>query len=281
MDERVSISKEELDKVKNKLKKDKGLTINDVSERINSDFGNYVYKGFNLDVETFEKLRSLFSEEIEHELVEFRNGVSYEKSIGELEKNVELAEFIGVVLGDGNIREFSDIEEGKHITVYKTRVTLHQDEEKIINRVKELFSKISGRDPKTYSSKNSKAFNIYVYSKELVERLKHVGLTSGDKKENQVSVPKWVKEDKKFEKACLKGLIDTDGTIYVRKHDSYEVIQFKNASDPLLKDFKQMCEDFDISVSKGGYRTVQIASQAEVDKFIDLIQPIKAESLSS
>lgn len=182
---------------------------------------------------------------------------------------------MGILLGDGNIRDFNAIEGEKHVTVYKTKVTLHRKEKEIIKNVETLFKEISGREPSRYDSKNSKAINIYLYSKEFIERLNEIGLKSGNKTKNQVSVPDWIKQNKNYEKACLKGLIDTDGTIYKRKNDEYTVVQFKNASKPLLDDFREMCGDLGISTSKGGYRTIQVASQPEVEKFLEQIDPIK------
>jgi len=276
MPKRVSVPKSELEKIREKLKNEKEMTIEDISKEIGADFRNHLYKTFNFDLESFENLEELYSGEIKSELIAFRNGVSYEKRIESLEKNSNLAEFIGIILGDGNIRDFHTVKKsGKHVTNYKVTVSLHQDQEKIIRRVKELFSNFAGRAPGVYSSNNGKSVDVYIYSKDLVEELKRLGLESGDKKENQVGVPQWVKQNKVFEKACLKGLVDTDGAVYRRSHDGYNVVQFKNASHKLLQDFREMCEDLDISASNGGHRTVQIAAQDEFDKFIRLIDPIK------
>lgn len=188
-----------------------------------------------------------------------------------------MAEFIGVLLGDGHIRDFHEIDmEGKHVTGYKVKITLHKEELDIIERAQALFESFTGRSPERYAPEEKNVVNLYIYSKDLVEELKNAGMVSGDKKENQVSVHEWIKQDRKYKKACIRGLLDTDGTIYERKYDGYKVIQFKNASTPLLHDFREMCEDLDISVSKGGYRTVQIASQDEVAKFIRLINPNKS-----
>jgi hypothetical protein len=50
-------------------------------------------------------------------------------------------------------------------------------------------------------------------------------------------------------KSCLKGLFDTDGSISVIKRRSSLLIDFTNASFPLVKDFKEMCESLDIRTS--------------------------------
>lgn len=276
MSKRISVPEAELKRASKRVREEKNITLDDISEYIDADFRNFVYKGINMSEEVFHKFKELYGREISHKVVDHRNGVSYEKRVGSLEKNNELAEFIGILLGDGNIRDFSTVVEGNnHVTVYRVSVTLNSEEEEIQNRVKELFKRISGREPTTYYSKHSKAVDIYLYSKDFVERLEDVGMQTGNKKENQVGVPEWVKEDESFSKACLRGLVDTDGAIYVRSHDGYRVVQFKNASQTLLNDFEEMCESLGVSTSKGGYRTVQVASQTEVANFIRLIAPIK------
>ena len=281
MAERVSVSREELERVTNQLKEDKNLTLRDLTDKIGAEYKNYLYKGFNMDKEVFDRLESLFGEEINHEIVSHSNGVSYEKRIMGVEKNEGLAEFVGMLLGDGNIQNFHEKRSGSHVTSYRVEMTLNENEEEIIERAKTLFESVAGRKPGVYSSKNSKAISLMVYSKDLVERLCEIGLSAGNKTKNQVGVPKWIKEKESFRLRCLKGLIDTDGCIYSRSHDDYKVIQFKNASRPLLDDFKSLCTKHDISVSKGGYRTVQVAAQEDVRRFIRLVKPIKARRLES
>lgn len=87
MSKRVSVSKSELEKVRKELKETRNLSIREINDKIDSEFKNYLYKGFNMDLEVFESLKQLYGEKIEHELVDFRNGVSYNKRISRLEKN--------------------------------------------------------------------------------------------------------------------------------------------------------------------------------------------------
>jgi len=116
---------------------------------------------------------------------------------------------------------------------------------------------------------------IRLYSKEVVNSLKKAGLRSGDKTENQVSVPPWIFEQEEFVVPCLRGLVDTDGSIYERKSGDI-VVNFKNKSKPLLKDFKQLCSILNIETSSAGEDAVQIASQEDVQKFISRVEPLKA-----
>ena len=88
---------------------------------------------------------------------------------------------------------------------------------------------------------------------------------TGDKVKNQVYVPLWIKKEKVWIKynqlewiskikpfviACLRGLTDTDGSIYVDRFNKIIGIGFKNASLRLVKDFKSMCESLYIRTGK-------------------------------
>jgi len=77
-------------------------------------------------------------------------------------------------------------------------------------------------------------------------------------------------------KACLRGLLDTDGTVFRQSIDDRLIIQFKNHSKPLLEDFEYMCSELEIKTSSGGNKVVQVARQSEVQKFLDRVNPIKS-----
>jgi hypothetical protein len=146
-------------------------------------------------------------------------------------------------------------------------------------------------------------------TKERVENLLKLGLKSGNKVENQVRVPNWIKRDFKWINnnleewnrffrprviGCLKGLTDTDGCFYINHHKNtgYTAVslQFCNASKPLVEDFKDMCASIGIIISKVsefngttqkgnryvGYRT-STESKQKVQKFIKLVKPMKWE----
>ena len=224
MGTRISVPKQELKAEQRELKEKQDLSLRDISSEIGTEFKNHLYKGFNFEPEHFYKLQKLYSGEIRHEKVDHRNGATYENRTPELKKSRKTAEFIGILLGDGNIRDFHEKSEGKHICNYRVKVILNREEKLMIKKVKRLFREITEKEPSIYKSKDSKATSIYVYSKDIVEDLKKLGLESGDKVENQIGVPKWIKEDEEFAKQCLRGLIDTDGTIYRRGRDGYKVV---------------------------------------------------------
>lgn len=158
-------------------------------------------------------------------------------------------------------------------------ITLNKNELKLRQRVIELLNNI-GKEPKIHHLKSSEAIQIVVYSIELVDKLVELGLETGNKVKNQVGVPKWLKNNEEYSRACLRGLIDTDGTIYRQNIDGRLIIQFKNHSLQLIQDFKTMCSLLDIETSSGGKKVIQVARQPEVKKAIKKIKPIKSEDIS-
>jgi len=148
----------------------------------------------------------------------------------------ELAEFVGILLGDGNIYSYS---KGKKIGVYSVRIAddYKKDKDYHINYIKPLCENLFKINVRIRNHKNNERF-ICLDSKELVNFLISIGLKSGDKIKNQISIPSWILENDEFVKACLRGLIDTDGSIYrMSKRDAKLIrIDFTNHNRTLLND---------------------------------------------
>jgi len=189
-----------------------------------------------------------------------------------LKKNNELAEMIGIALGDGSIPKNQN----------RLRVTLNKSEEpQYTQHVNDLMQKVLNKKPSIYEPKDADAIKLTISSKKLVEDLINNGLKPGDKKVNQVDVPQWIKQNKDYQKDCLRGLVDTDGSIHVHRANESIRIGFKNTSEPLMADFKEMCENNEIKTGKiypvKGENTYElhIESKKNVVKFINKIEPKK------
>lgn len=147
------------------------------------------------------------------------------------QKSIELAEFIGIILGDGGITK-------KQVTI-----TIHKiNDKRYAEYIKKLIKKLFLINPACYSREN--VFNIVISRSELVRALLKMGLCIGNKVKHQIDVPTWIKKSNVFSKACLRGLLDTDGCFYVDRH-KYKGkvylncgINFTNRSLPLLNFFK-------------------------------------------
>lgn len=148
-------------------------------------------------------------------------------------ESVDLAEFIGIMLGDGGI------------TKYQATITLHKFLDRgMISYVRKLGRRLFGVTPSEYSHTDTVNLNVKTVcfsGVNLVNSLVTLGLKVGNKVQQQVSVPDWVLKNPEYRIACLRGLIDTDGCVYTHtytvntKKYSYKKIAFTNRSMPLLK----------------------------------------------
>ncbi len=211
---------------------------------------------------------------------------------------IKNAEIIGILLGDGYLRH------NKNEYRYGFTITLNRvDEEKYVDYVSELIKSIYGKEPSRIVDENSKEITLSIHGREIVESLISKGMVPGDKKEHQVKVPSWIMKDQdwidsNYEQwelkqkplviSCLKGLFDTDGSIFPVIKENALKMNFTSASRPLAKNFKDMCKALQIRTSKiskyqdisddGKILTrfrVQIQARDQVKKFVEIVKPMK------
>ncbi len=142
----------------------------------------------------------------------------------------ELAEFVGIVLGDGGI------------TKTQVRFTLHIKDDKDYGEfISKLTNKLFDVRVAICTSTKYSARIYYVSRKELVSFLVNkVGLKIGSKVGQQIDIPEWIKNNESYSRVCVRGLIDTDGSVFIHKYKvngkeyRYKKLVFTNYSRPLL-----------------------------------------------
>jgi hypothetical protein len=143
--------------------------------------------------------------------------------------STELAEFVGILLGDGGI------------TKEQVTITLNSKADKqYVKYVNNLGIKLFNDKPTIAKRKDCNANTVCFSGKQLVEYLVKNGLKIGDKVRQQVGVPNWIQNSKSYTKMCLRGLMDTDGGVVISTHKyksklyKYLNFCFTNKSKPLL-----------------------------------------------
>jgi len=152
--------------------------------------------------------------------------------------NRDLAEFIGIELGDGGI------------TKWQCVITLNSvADSDYVKFVSLLIKKLFGEYPKIYKDKTSLAVDLCIHGVSFLAYLKTIGIEGGNKVKRQVGVPKWVSIKTEYKLACLRGLMDTDGGVFAHRYKVngkeyvYNQVCFTNQSVPLLIFVKNTLED--------------------------------------
>lgn len=156
----------------------------------------------------------------------------------------ELAEIIGIMLGDGN----SWSKPG----YYYVRVAgnIQNDHEYLVKYVSQLFRAVLSTEMQIlYYPKVGEIF-LQKGSKDLVFTLEKYGFPPGDKIKNKVKIPDWIFENKSYLKACIRGLIDTDGSVCPITNRNYPYIWFKSYNPALRNSFSKAMKLLGIRIAK-------------------------------
>ncbi|MBN2478149.1 hypothetical protein JXB01_02545, partial [Candidatus Micrarchaeota archaeon] len=136
---------------------------------------------------------------------------------------------------------------------------------------------ISGR---IYHRKDDDTIRYFLYNQKFVKYFIDLGIPIGKKTET-VRVPGKILKSKKLLDACIRGIFNTDGSVYSRyskkysnhkrHYRGYAIVQFKMKNYPLIKEIKQSLESNNIKTTKigiiEGKSIVRITNQKCVDDF--------------
>lgn len=181
----------------------------------------------------------------------------------------KLAEFVGIMLGDGEI------------TRYQVKVSLNSKNEKEYSKfVESLIKKLFNVHVGTRYRKKDSSLELVVSRKELVQFCtKKLGLLRGNKVKQQIDIPSWIKQNKLYLIACLRGLMDTEGCVFSHRYRvngklyRYKKLAFKNNSYPLIKSVYDFLKNIGLRhprIAKN-LKEVRIESREDVRKYFQCI----------
>jgi len=130
----------------------------------------------------------------------------------------ELAEFVGIMLGDGCLGMYKCSSDRQVRIQYRVKITVNvvDDIRYVETRVCPLIRYLFHIQPLIRKRSGEKTVDILIFNKNLVEYLvKHVGLKLGPKRDC-AEIPNWVLHYG-LELHALRGLFDTDGCLVFDK----------------------------------------------------------------
>jgi len=137
-----------------------------------------------------------------------------------------LAYIIGVAIGDGNLSNPN----GRAV---RLRITCDLKYPKIIERICAAVQKLLPNNKVTIVNRPDSCCDISCYSNKWEGYLGWKA-KNGPKYKQDLSIPEWIKNNRKYSIYCLKGLIETDGSIY--KDRGYKMVNFVTIIPKLAED---------------------------------------------
>ena len=142
---------------------------------------------------------------------------SHRKIIKFPRNSVSLAEFMGIEFGDGGIGN-----------PWQVVITLNSKRDREYSRyVVSLLRSLFGIDTAVRKRKNENTLQLVSSSISLVDFLVTKGAVRGNKIAQCFDMPEWIRKKARYEKAFIRGLMDTDGCIYIHKHTTKGIV-YKN-----------------------------------------------------
>ena len=187
-------------------------------------------------------------------------------------KSEGLAEFFGIMLGDGNL--YISEKKGGRCCQIRIAGNYLKDYEYLTIFLNSLSKSLFNVEPRFSKLKGRNVLYLCMDYTNLGEILISIGFKPGNKIKNNIGIPYWIKKDKKFLAACIRGLFDTDGSMYelLPHWPGLFQINFKNMCKALLDDTREGLLTLGINVSKISMGTkIYVTKRSEIDKFYKLI----------
>lgn len=119
-----------------------------------------------------------------------------------------LAEFFGIMMGDGGINN-----------PWQANISVNSVKDKEYSKyIFLLCQKLFGIVPVIRKRKEESTLVISLASTSVVDFLVRNGLPRGNKLKNGLCIPKWILDIKSYRKVCVRGLVDTDGCAFIHTH---------------------------------------------------------------
>ncbi|GEM_PF-677425 len=133
---------------------------------------------------------------------------SHRKIIKIPNNSEKLAELLGIVLGDGGISN------DWQLVISLNSVLDLKYSEYVNNLLRELFEV----DVAVRKRPHQNTSVLVCSSTNLVDFLISKGAVRGNKIMQKINIPNWINDNLEYKKKFVRGLVDTDGCLYIHKH---------------------------------------------------------------
>ncbi len=200
-------------------------------------------------------------------------------SIGE-----ELAEETGWHIGGGSMNYY------KGGGVYQLRGHLEDDKKHYIERIKPLFERIYSLKINLREMPSTRVFGFQIWDNNLVKFKQNLGLPLGRKLE--LEIPQTFVDNKRLLIACIRGIFDTDGGLYLEKknnklyprvHISTISLNLANQLSNVINSLGLKATGYQSNYQKGNKLTsykIEVRGTKMLHQFFKIIEPKNSKHIS-
>lgn len=188
------------------------------------------------------------------------------KPINKPKFSKDLAEFVGITLGDGGITN-------RQLTITLNCIDDKEYGKFVANLMRKLFKVHVG----IFFDKKGSVNRYSISRTELIRFcIEKLGLKKGNKIKQQVDIPDWIKRNKLYSISCVRGLFDTDGCVFNHRYRvnnkiyNYKKLAFTSYSEPMRKSFFCVMKNIGLK-PRLARRDVRFDSIENVRKYFEIV----------
>lgn len=172
-------------------------------------------------------------------------------------RSAKLAEFYGIMLGDGHISRFQIV------------VTLGTKELNYVEYVASLMTELFNAKPTILIRKDGYR-DVYFGSVDLIKYLQADGFVT-NKVKHQVDIPQWIFEKPEWMNSFVRGFFDTDGSVYQLRFGIQ--ISLTNKSRPLLISLHKILIALGYKTSAINTDRIYLTRRGDLTRFFSEVKP--------
>lgn len=188
----------------------------------------------------------------------------------------KLAEFVGIMLGDGSIGIYKCNAPNRITTMHQMKISIDSRETDYINYLVQMFDYLFGFKPRINYKKKENTADIRTFRREIVKFvLNEVGLKISPKW-NTAKIPyRYFRNNLEIE--VLRGIFDTDGSITITKNNGllYPRLELKICPSPMQTQFIEIVDrigcDFKVQRLEKGKIRIRINGKSELLKWLKIV----------
>lgn len=180
--------------------------------------------------------------------------------------SIKLAELVGILMGDGGI------------STYQITISLNKETDaEYIDFVCSLFEELFELSPSIYFPPTSKVATVVVSRRKLVEYFHKLGLPIGHKNRQGLDVPDWIKKNRKYRIACVRGLVDTDGSVIKHRYSVagkeyvYKKLDYTSRSVSLLHSVANILSELGLRIGSTHASSIRLESKADMERYFKIV----------
>ena len=159
-----------------------------------------------------------------------------------------LAEETGWHIGDGSMNYYNN--KGRQVGIYQLRGHREDDKDHYIQRIKPIFDALYKTNISLREMPSNSVYGFQAWSSDLIKFKQKLGLPIG--KKFNIVIPDAFLNDDSFIKAVIRGIFDTDGSIYLERKNKkiYPRVYITTISEGLANQLLSLLKSLGLNATK-------------------------------